>query len=138
MPARDIFHDSTRNALVKSGWTITHDPYTLKIGKKDLFIDLGAEKFLAAEKENTKIAVEIKSFIGASEIEDLKNAIGQYVLYQNILVDLEPERELFLAIRQAVYEDIFEKDIGELLLNRKLLKLIVFDPEHEEITQWIP
>ncbi len=26
MPARDIHHDAVRNALVKDGWAITHDP----------------------------------------------------------------------------------------------------------------
>ncbi len=26
MPARDIYHDTVRNALEKDGWTITHDP----------------------------------------------------------------------------------------------------------------
>ncbi len=29
MPAKDLFHDSVRNALEKDGWTITADPYTL-------------------------------------------------------------------------------------------------------------
>jgi hypothetical protein len=50
MPARDIFHDCCKSALQKDGWQITHDQYSLKVGKKDLFIDLGAEKLLAAEK----------------------------------------------------------------------------------------
>ncbi len=66
MPARDFYHDIVRNALVKDGWTITHDPYPLKLGRKDLFIDWGAEKILAAERGNDKTAVEIKSFVGRS------------------------------------------------------------------------
>ncbi|MFM7713751.1 MAG: element excision factor XisH family protein, partial [Microcystis sp.] len=82
MPAKDIFHDCVKHALIKDGWIVTDDPLSLKIGKKDLFIDLGAEKILIAEKENQKIAIEIKSFIGTSEVEDLKNALGQYVLYE--------------------------------------------------------
>ena len=36
-----------------------------------MYVDLAAEELVAAEKEGRKIAVEIKSFIGASEIEDL-------------------------------------------------------------------
>ena len=47
MPAKDIYHDSVRNALIKDGWTITNDPYILSIGKKDLFVDLGAQKLLS-------------------------------------------------------------------------------------------
>jgi hypothetical protein len=36
----------------------------LKLGRRDLLVDLGAEKLLAAEKNNDRIAVEVKSFIG--------------------------------------------------------------------------
>ena len=63
MPAKDIYHDAAKNALIKDGWTITNDPYVVSIGKKDLLVDLGAEKLLSAEKGNQKIAVEIKSFL---------------------------------------------------------------------------
>lgn len=137
MPAKDIYHDSVRNTLIKDRWTITHDPLTLRVGRKDLFIDLGAEKFLAAEKQGRKIAVEIKSFIGVSEVEDLKNALGQYILYQNVLEITEPERELFLAIRTNIYTEIFEELIGKILLDKKLIKLIVFDADEEVIVKWI-
>ena len=137
MPAKDIYHDSVKNALIKDRWTITHDPLTLRVGRKDLFVDLGAEQFLAAEKQGRKIAVEIKSFVGASEIEDLKNAVGQYVLYQNALELMEPERELYLAIRQKVYSELFEEVIGKLLLQKRQIKLIVFEPNNEVIVTWI-
>lgn len=137
MPAKDIYHDSVKNALIKDRWTITHEPLTLRVGRKDLFVDLGAEQFLAAEKQGRKIAVEIKSFVGASEIEDLKNAVGQYVLYQNALELMEPERELYLAVRQKVYSELFEEVIGKLLLQKRQIKLIVFEPNNEVIVTWI-
>jgi XisH protein len=82
MSAKDIYHDSCKQALIKDGWTISHDPYSLKIGKKDLFIDLAGEKLLTAEKDTQKIAVEIKSFVSPSEIKDLEVALGQYILYR--------------------------------------------------------
>ncbi len=53
-----------KKALIKDGWTITDDPLTLKFGNTELYVDLGAEKVLAAEKEGQKIAVEVKSFFG--------------------------------------------------------------------------
>jgi hypothetical protein len=87
MPAKDIYHDAVKNALIKDGWTITDDPLILSIGKKDLFADLGAEKLIAAEKSYQKIAVEIKSFIGKSRVDDLEKALGQYILYREILRD---------------------------------------------------
>jgi XisH protein len=52
----------------------------LNLGKSALednaAIDLGAEKLIAAERGSEKIAVEIKSFSGASFINDLENAWG--------------------------------------------------------------
>jgi hypothetical protein len=38
MPAKDIYHDVVCSALVKDGWTITDDPFTLKIGGRSIFI----------------------------------------------------------------------------------------------------
>ncbi|WP_413176121.1 element excision factor XisH family protein [Anabaena azotica] len=61
---------------------MTKHPFVLKWGIRDLYIDLGAEKLIAAEKTGQKIAVEIKSFIGASLVTDLENALGQYILYR--------------------------------------------------------
>ncbi|MEB3269811.1 MAG: XisH family protein, partial [Leptolyngbya sp.] len=136
MPAKDLYHDTVKVALMKDGWTITQDPLSLRFGKKDFFIDLGAERLLAAEKNREKIAVEVKSFIGPSEIKDLENALGQFVLYQNALSILEPDRALFLAIREAVYVDLFEEAIGQLLLQRNLLQIVSFDPDQEVIIRW--
>jgi hypothetical protein len=129
MPDKDIYHDRVRIALVKDGWTIPHDPLSLKVGNKDLFIDLAAQKLLTAEKQGQRIAVEIKSFLGTSEIEDLKNALGQYVLYQKILHHLKSDKILYLAIRDTIFNHLFSQDIGQVLLADESLKLLVFDPE---------
>jgi hypothetical protein len=138
MPSRDIYHNTVKNALLKDGWTITHDPLRLEWGKKDLYVDLGAEQLIAAENAERKIAVEIKSFVGRSDIDDLEKALGQYILYYDILSEREPERVLYVAIRNAVYTDLFEEPIGKLLLNKGRVKLIVFDPHTEVIIKWIP
>jgi hypothetical protein len=137
MPAKDFYHNTVKNALIKEKWRITHDPLTLKLGKKDFYIDLGATRLLGAQKLDHKIAVEIKSFTGRSDIDDLEKALGQYVLYQDVLTELEPQRELYLAVATSVVEDLFEEPIGKLLLKNRRLKLIAFDPKQEEIKQWI-
>ncbi|MDX2229687.1 MAG: element excision factor XisH family protein [Leptolyngbyaceae cyanobacterium bins.349] len=76
MSARDAFHDVVRTALQRDGWTITHDPYPLQAGSFDLAIDLGAEKVIAAQQGDKKIAVEIKSFLGPSKITEFYAAMG--------------------------------------------------------------
>lgn len=138
MPAKDIYHNVVVQALTKDRWTITDDPLRLQWGSRDLYVDLGAEQLLAAEKDSRKIAVEIKSFISASPVADLETALGQYILYQDILARLDPERILYLAIRQEVFLDLFTEPIGKVLLENNRLRLLVFDPEQGAIVQWIP
>ena len=55
MPARDVYHNQVKAALVKDGWRITHDPLPLKWSAKDAFVDLGAEEVLAADKEGRNL-----------------------------------------------------------------------------------
>lgn len=99
MVAKDKFHDIVKRALIKDSWNITHDPLILKFGKYDqIQIDLGAEKILGAEKDDQKIAVEIKSFLSDSAISDFHGALGQFLNYHFVLEQIEPERILFLAI----------------------------------------
>ena len=138
MPARDLFHDTVRRALVKDGWIITHDPLRLSWGGKDMYVDLGAERLLAAEKEGHRIAVEVKSFIGASLIADLEHALGQYVLYHDIMERLEPERTLYLAVRNEVFLDLFDEPVGRVLLEKERVRLLVFDVKTETVLKWIP
>lgn len=138
MPARDHLHELVRKALTSDGWTITHDPLRLRWGKKDVYADLGAERFVGAQKGSIRIAVEIKSFTGPSPIEALEKALGQFTLYHDILARVEPERDLYLAVSDRAYGDIFEDAIGELLLGNGRLKLLVFNTETEVIQRWTP
>jgi len=136
--ARDLYHPHVVDALTRDGWTITHDPLTVRIGAKDVFIDLGAERFLGAEKGGRRIAVEVKSFIGRSETRELEVTLGQFVLYGAALDEVDPDRVLYVAVRAQVYEDIFEEPMGRMVLKKGGLRLLVFDPERREIVRWIP
>ncbi|MFQ6040850.1 MAG: element excision factor XisH family protein [Candidatus Poribacteria bacterium] len=133
MPRKDIYHDTVKNALIKDGWTITHDPLTLSFGDKDI----GAEQPIGAEKDGKKIAVEVKSFVGKSDVDDLEKAIGQYVVYRYLLLETEQERGLYMAVPEATFLGIFSGRLGQLIIKRQKLKLIVFNPSREVILQWI-
>jgi len=138
MPAKDFYHDTVRTALIKDGWTITDDPLILKIGKRSAFVDLGAEKLIAAERDSEKIAVEIKSFLSPSPINDLENAWGQFFLYARALQKREPDRRLYLAVSRNTFETLFQEEAGQLLLEEPDFRMIVFDFTSEEIIQWKP
>ncbi len=137
MSARDRYHDTVKNALIQEGWTITHDPYRLAIGRRRGYIDLGAEMPLAAEKEGRRIAVEIKSFLGASELDDLENALGQYGVYRVILAKSEPERALYLALPDDIHELLLDETDFRDILRAFQTRLILFDPQRGRIVKWI-
>lgn len=64
--AKDIIDQVVKNALIKDGWNITHDPYTIRFGNDKVYADLAAERAIAAEKSGSRIIIEVKSFIGRS------------------------------------------------------------------------
>jgi XisH protein len=139
MPARDFYHATVRTALVKAGWTITHDPLRLRLRRgKNLFVDLGAEQLIGATQGTTQIAVEIKSFRSASDMKDLEEALGQFILYRQLMARHMPDRRLYLAIPATIQRTVFEEEAGQVLLEDGLVQLLIFDPEREEIVQWIP
>lgn len=138
MPAKDVYHEIVCTALIKDGWTITDDPLILKIGRRSAFIDLGAEKLIAAERDSEKIAVEIKSFLSPSPISDLENAWGQFFMYARALQKKDPNRRLYLAVTRNTFETLFQEEAGQLLLEEPGFRIIVFDPNSEEITKWQP
>ena len=138
MPAKDIYHDTVKRALQKDGWIITHDPFPLQIGRKRLSADLGAERLINAEKGTQKIVVEVKSFVGRSDVKDLEQALGQYILYRQVLNEMRIDRSLYLAISQPIFNSVFTIELGQVLLKNQIVKLIVFDDKSEAIVQWIP
>ena len=136
MLAKDIFHSAARVALEKDGWLITHDPLYLKSDDVEFFVDLGAERIVAAEKAGQKIAVEIKSFVGNSDVKDFHLAMGQTINYRFALQQEESERILYLAIAQDTYDDFFSRQFTQKIIAEYRVKLMIFDPLVEEIVLW--
>ncbi|ALB42050.1 MULTISPECIES: XisH family protein [Nostocales] len=136
--AKDVFHQQVKNALIKEGWNITHDPLTIRISEAiKLQIDLAAETTIAAERDSEKIAVEIKSFIGDSDISSFHTALGQYLNYSQALEEQEPNRIVYLAIPFETYYDFFQLPFIQRMLQRYQVKLMIYDPKQEEVRQWI-
>jgi len=139
MPAKDLYHDKVKNSLIKDDWKITHDPLRIRLARgKNLFVDLGAERLLAAERGTEKIAVEIKSFTRPSDMKDLEEAVGQFVLYAHLLMRYYPEYKLFLAVTENVCKTVFEEEAGQTLIEDGIIRLFSFDPTQEVIVRWIP
>lgn len=137
MPAKDIYHDTVKRALIKDGWTITAENMRFPWGGTQTYIDILAEEIFIAEKEGRKIAVEVKSFIGKSNLSEFEKAIGQFIIYRIAMRKKEPNRELFLAVEKEVYNEFFlNPDVIELVESESL-RILIFDKKTEAIVKWI-
>jgi hypothetical protein len=137
MAAKDIYHNIVRKALEDEGWVITADPFSFSFGEVNFQIDLAVERIIAAEKDNQKIAVEIKSFLKSSAITDFYGALGQFLSYRLALEVIEPNRLLYLAIPLDTYNTFFQLTFAKVAIIKYQLKLIVYDSEKGGITQWL-
>ena len=135
--AKDIYHLIVRNALIKDGWTITGDPYYLKVLGRDYEVDLSGEQFFAAQKENRKIAVEVKSFVAPSFAYEFHSVLGQYLNYLTFMEIQEPERILFLAVPENIYDEFFTHAATQYVVNKFKMNIIVFNKSNSSIVQWI-
>jgi hypothetical protein len=129
--AKDTFHAIVKTALQKDGWLITHDPYPLQAGSFNLAIDLGAQKVIAAQRGERKIAVEIKRFLGPSKISEFYGALGQFIAYRAALQVQEKERTLYLAVFSNIYEQFFTTSFIQELVQQNQLYLLSDGIEQE-------
>lgn len=136
MAAKDMFHAAVRQALIKEQWVITADPLVIKINKVKLEIDLAAEKIFAAEKAGRKIAVEVKSFVSSSVIFDFHLALGQFLNYRLALQMKEPDRIIYLAVPLDTFNSFFQEIFVQAAVKLYQLKLVIYEPNKEEIVEW--
>ena len=123
--AKDLYHDQVKRALEKEEWKITHDPYELTVDSVDFEIDFGAERLIAAEKAGQSIAVEVKSFMGRSTVNEFQSADGQCNDYFVALEECEPTRVLYLANPENTWITFFQKSVIQKAIHRIGAKIIV-------------
>jgi XisH protein len=97
---------------------------------------LAAERILAAEKSERKIAVEIKSFLRTSAITDFHVALGQFLNYRLGLQMTEPDRTIYLAVPFETFTTFFQQRFVQEAVKTYQLKLVVYNPNKEEIVEW--
>ena len=97
---------------------------------------MGAERLLAAERGNEKIAVEIKSFVSNSPISEFHTALGQFIGYRRVLRDEQPDRILFLAVPIDAYKEFLITGYAQSLIEEEKVMLVIYDPLNEDIVEW--
>ena len=91
---------------------------------------------MAAERGNEKIAIEIKSFLGESELFDYHAALGQFLNYKLALQLSDPDRTLFLAVPVQTWRSLFDREFPKKSVQEYQVKLIIYDSVNEVIVQW--
>ena len=131
-----MYHEAVKEALKKDRWHVTRDPLYLAVGGVEMYIDLGAEPLIAAEKEDQKIAVEVKSFLQPSTISEFHTAVGQFLNYRRALRATEPDRRLYLAVPLETYKTFFMLPFIQEGVAEYQLYLLVYDAEEQVIISW--
>jgi hypothetical protein len=137
MTAKDKFHDAVKSALKKENWLITDDPLKFEYGEVKFRIDLAADRLLAAERQDERIAIEIKSFLNPSALTDFHAAVGQFRNYRLALRKTDPTRRLYLAVPLEIYRSFFQKQFVQESIEDNQIPLIIYNSDQEEIVQWI-
>lgn len=140
MPNQDRHHPVVRQALIKAGWTILKEQFSIAVGTpqeitRRLYIDLQA-----SSPSGEIILIEVKG-VTSSPVHELMELIGQYLVYRAALDYLEDTTLLYVAVPVGIYEAIVEHVLGQKVI-RDMLKtpilFVTYDPDQEEIVRWIP
>jgi len=132
--AKDIIHGQVKNALIKDGWIITHDPYRIEYGTQEVQADLAIKR---PDDEDVRVVIEIKSFQGRSFISEFEKASGQYRTYRRYMELNNLNHDLYLAASEDIYKSQLVRDEIQVLLEYNEIDLLIIDIEQEEVVQWI-
>ncbi len=123
--------------MIKDGWIITDDPYYIISPGLNYPVDLGAEKIIGAMKDNKKIAVEVKNFLAESLSNEFHMALGQYLDYETGIEDQEPDREIYLAMPDVIWEKIQKFPLLIKNLNKYTVDMLIYNIETKTVVEWI-
>jgi len=138
MAKNDKYFQNVKEALQKEGW-ITSSPLYLQSDEVVFKIDIFAERvILVAENKKEQIAVEVKSFLNKSFINDFHDCTGQYRNYVTMLNEVKPTCKLWLAVPVDVYKNNFTNPFITRCTIVNNMSIVTFDPNINRIIQWLP
>jgi hypothetical protein len=136
MPAYDQCHDQVIRALQKEGWSIRSQQYKLAFEGRKLYVDVEAVRGSNGTGEHI-LLVEIKCFADRDRfVSDLYNAIGQYILYREIVNATTLPLPLYLTIPLAVYNTEFNEMVKRTFRENRINSVLI-DLDQEEVVRWI-
>lgn len=137
MPAIDNCEPQVINALQKVGWIVTQQPFAIRINPKELvYADLHLSH---NQLDYAIIVVEVKCFSdNRSHLDQFYHAVGQYLIYRQIL-NLKPMKvDLYLSVPSTIYQTFFKRISVQAVIDEIAMKMVIIDLEREEVIEWIP
>ena len=140
MPNIDRHHPIVRRALIKAGWMIVREQFSIAVGTpqeitRRLYIDLQVQS-----PSGRIVLIEVKG-LEQSPVHELMELIGQYLVYRAALNALGDMTHLYVAIPASAYHTIVEHSLGQQVIGNMLtapIPFVIYDPLKEEIIRWIP
>ncbi|HLA44256.1 MAG TPA: element excision factor XisH family protein [Aggregatilineales bacterium] len=135
MPAVDNCEPQVVRAMEKDGWQVVRRHYLIRLGKGRgaVYADLRLQK-----DEAQILIVEVKSFERrGSQMDDLYQAIGQYMVYQKALALAGQREPLYLALPETAFRRLRVHDAIQATIQDAKIKLILVDISREEVVEWV-
>jgi hypothetical protein len=80
--------------------------------------------------------VEVKNFVGMSDVAELQQAVGQFAMYRQALARTEPDRVMYLAVPDDAMRDFLSQPMSNQLLMDQGVRLIIYSVQQEVILEW--
>ncbi len=136
MPKYDTCHEQVMRALQKDGWRIVAEQSVIMAHKRKGIVDIRAAREINGSRQQI-LLVEVKCFPDREDTtQELYTAIGQYIVYRAIMVQLTMNIPPYLAVPDEVFANTFDLSV-RWAINDSRVKLIIVDVEMEIIKQWI-
>jgi hypothetical protein len=74
---------------------------------------------------------------GAFQIPCKYQGHSLFLNYRDALARIEPDRQLYLAVRVPVYESFFQRRFITAAVERYQIQLVIYDVKQEVIVQWL-
>lgn len=136
MPALDQCHDQVIRAFQKEGWHVDKEQYDIHTIYRSVFIDLALSRRTNGTQHQIMLS-EIKCFpTDGSTTRELYGAIGQYLIYRAMTIEVGLNFPLYLAIPKSIFDTIFDPAVMRVI-NSDRIRLVIIDLAQERIVQWI-
>jgi hypothetical protein len=136
MPQFDTCHQQVVSALQKDGWRIVAEQSVILAQKRKGIVDIRAAREINGSRQQIML-VEVKCFPDREDTtQELYTAIGQYIIYRAIMVQLGMNIPLYLAVPDEVFANTFDSSVRWAISDSRI-KLIIVDIKAESVRQWI-